>query len=309
MLIKDPPVQVTDNLWMLGTNQYPLYLVKGSSEGAIFEGGTGAMGPLVHQQMKELGIGDDFVKQLAVTHAHPDHVMAVPLFRKLFEGLVVLASREAADTLSVEKAIAFFCQLDDALTNSLLKSGLISDEHRPEPLADKQIAVDRLIAEGDTIRVDGLSFDVLQTGGHSNCSLSFHEPAGRLLIISDVTGYYMPELDCWWPCYFTAYGQYLDSIRRLAALEAEILCLSHNGVVKGAGEVESYFNDALAATQQYHERIVDEARAGRSVRQIAEQLGTEVHQKAPLLSVDFFQKNCGLLVKQSLKHEGISLDK
>jgi hypothetical protein len=42
------------------------------------------------------------------------------------------------------------------------------------------------------------------------------------------------------------------------------------------------------------------------MRQLAEELGAEIHQHTPLLPLDFFQKNCGLLVKQSLKHEGIA---
>ena len=33
MLIKDPPVEITDNLLMLGTNAYPLYLYKGQQAG------------------------------------------------------------------------------------------------------------------------------------------------------------------------------------------------------------------------------------------------------------------------------------
>ena len=37
MLIKDPPVQVTESLWMLGSNEYPLYLMRGEEEAAIFE--------------------------------------------------------------------------------------------------------------------------------------------------------------------------------------------------------------------------------------------------------------------------------
>ena len=43
MLIKDPPVPVTDSLLMLGTNEYPLFLVKGKTQAALFEGGTAAM--------------------------------------------------------------------------------------------------------------------------------------------------------------------------------------------------------------------------------------------------------------------------
>ena len=309
MLIKDPPVEITDSLLMLGTNEYPLYLFKGEHEGAIFEGGVGAMGPLVLGQMEGLGINRDFVKQVIITHAHPDHVMAVPLFRQAFPAVTVSASESAAKTLSAEKAISFFCKIDDVLTDSLIKAGLITDQHRPKPLAEKQITVDRVIKEGDTIEIDGVSFNVLESPGHSQCSLSFHEPGDGILIMSDATGYYMPEHNCWWPCYFVDYGGYLDSIRRLAELNADVLCLSHNGAIKGADDVKSYFSGAISATEQYHRRIIDEREAGKSVRQIAEELGGEVHQKTQLLPVDFFQKNCGLLVKQSLRHEGMSVDK
>ena len=309
MLIKDPPVQITENLLMLGSNEYPLYLFQGEREAVVFEGGTGAMGPLLREQMHQLEIDTGLVKQVVIPHAHPDHVMAVPLFREMFPGVSVAASETAAKTLSVEKAISYFCQIDEALTGSLLKAGIIGPQHRPKPLAEKQIPVDRLIGEGDTITVDGLSWNVLQTPGHSECALSFHQSDGRLLLISDAAPYYLPEHDCWWPDYFAGYGAYLDSLARLAGVGAEILCLGHNGVIRGVQDVESYFGKATLATQQYHERIIDETRAGKSVRQIAEQLGAEVYEKIQLLPLEFFQKNCGLLVKQSLKHEGISPDK
>jgi len=306
MLIQDPPVAVAPRLLMLGTNEYPLFLFRGEREGTIVEGGVGAMGPLVLDQLQRLGIGRDFVKQVVVTHAHPDHVMAVPGFREAFPGIQVLASAAAAKTLAAGKAIAFFRQVDEALTGALTKAGRITEAHRPRPLAEDRIPVDRLLREGDTIAVDdAVSFRVLETPGHSECSLSFHEPAEGLLLISDATGYYLPDGEFWWPNYFAGYEAYVASIRRLAALKAEVLCLSHNGALRGAGAVQAYFDGALAATQQYHERIVAGARAGRPARQIAEQLGAEVYARAPLLPLDFFQKNCGLLVKQSLRHAGL----
>ncbi len=310
MLVKGAPVEVTANLWMLGTSEYPLFLFKGESEGAIFEGGTGAMGPLVLEQMGKLGIGADFVKQLVVTHAHPDHVMAVPALREAFGGATVLASEAAAKALGSEKAISFFCKIDGALTESLTKAGLVTDEHRPAPLAEQKIAVDRTIKEGDTVTVGAEgSFAVLETPGHSDCSLSFHEAARGILIISDATGYYMPEHGYWWPNYFTGYEAYVKSMESLAALGAEILCLSHNAVVTGAGDVAEYFRGAISATKDYHKRIVDEAKAGKSTREIAGALGSEVYEKTQLLPLEFFQKNCSLLVKQSLRHEGINTEK
>jgi len=309
MLIQNPPVEITDTLVMLGTNEYPLFLVKGEREGAIVEGGVGAMGPLVLEQMDALGIGRDFVRQVVVTHAHPDHVMAVPLFRQAFPGVAVLASEAAARTLAAAKAVSFFSKIDGALTASLLKAGLIADGHRPEPLAGETIAVDRTIADGDRIPVGAAAcFVVLATPGHSECSLSFHEPDQKILIISDATGYYLPDA-FWWPNYFVGYAPYLHSIERLAGLDAEVLCLSHNGVVEGAADVAAYFRGAADATTAYHQRIVAEAKAGKGIREIAEQLGAEAHERTQLLPLEFFQKNCGVLVKQSLEHEGIRVDK
>lgn len=310
MLISNPPVKIADRLWMLGTAAYPLYLFKGEREGTIFEGGTGSMGPLVRQQVAQLGIGEEFVKRVVITHAHPDHVMAVPLLGEVFPAVTVLASETAAKTLAAEKAISFFCQIDDALTDSLMKADVIREEHRPKPLADKRIAVDRTLKEGDEIAVEsGVRFGVLETPGHSECSLSFFEPREKILLVSDASGYRLPEHGYWWPDYFAGYEAYVGSINRLAALNAEILCLGHNAVITGAEDVESHFSSAISAAERYHARIIDQQRAGKTVRQIAEELGAEVYEKTQLLPLDFFQKNCGLLVKQSLRYEGIELDK
>jgi hypothetical protein len=126
-----------------------------------------------------------------------------------------------------------------------------------------------------------------------------------VLIISDATGYYLPDPDCWWPNYFSGYGAYLDSMRRLAGIDAVTLCLSHNAVIQGADAIQDYFRRAIADTEGYHQRIVDAVKGGRSAGELAEELGAEVFEKTSLMPLDFFQKNCGLLVKQSLKPEGL----
>ncbi len=305
MLVQDPPVAVTDNLFMLGTNEYPVYLFKGDREGAVFEGGISAVGPLVREQVRQLEVAPESVKLVIVTHAHPDHVMAVPALRAMFPRARVAASEKAANTLAAEKAIAFFCGVDEALAGALRKSGRLPEDCLSQAPAERQIAVDLILKEGDAVEVDGASFRVLETPGHSECSLSFFEPVERILLVSDATGYYIPQDHSWWPNYFADYATYLSSIERLAELGAEVLCLSHNAVVRGADDVAAYFRDVLEATAAYHERIVAEIRSGKAVRQLAEILGTEAYQKAPLLPLDFFQKNCGLLVKLSLKHAGI----
>jgi 2-aminobenzoylacetyl-CoA thioesterase len=309
MLVKDPPVEISPSLWMLGTNEYPFYLYRGRAGGTLFEGGLRATGPILREQLQTLGVPADSLRQLVVTHAHPDHVMAVPLVRQLCPAIQVLASEPAAKTLAVEKAVAFFAKMDEALTGGLIRHGLVPDQGPLASLAENRIAVDRVLKEGDLVEVDnGISFRVLETPGHSDCLLSFFEPQSKVLIISDATGFFVPQLDYCWPNYFTDYGAYVRSIQRLAELGAEVLGLSHNAVIRGGTEVAAYFEKVLTVTQGYHARIVEAVQAGQSARELAETLGAEVHQRTPLMPLDFFQKNCALLVKNSLRHAGIKVE-
>jgi 2-aminobenzoylacetyl-CoA thioesterase len=307
MLIQRPPVDITERFWMLGTTEYPVYLYRGATFDTLFEGGIGPLAGVLRQQISDLAIDGQGIRQLIVTHAHPDHVMAVPAMRRICPRVQVIASETAARTLAIEKAVSFFAKMDQALTDSLIAQNLIAESHRGEALAENQIGVDREVREGDSIEVDdGVAFQVLQTPGHSDCSLSFYEPQAKLLIISDATGYYMPQHNTWWPNYFAGYGPYVESIERLAAIDAEVLGLSHNGAIRGADAVRDYFQGVLAATRAYHQRIVEAIQAGKSVRELAEELGREIHEKTPLMPLDFFQKNCAILVKASLQHEGIA---
>ena len=309
MTISVPPAQLNDNLWMLGTARYPAYVYRDAGEAAIVEGSIGAVGPILREQIEQVGIDREAVRQVIITHAHPDHVMAVPLFRETFPGICVLASALAAKTLAAEKAVAFFCKMDDALAESLTRAGEASEEHRRTPMDDMKIDVDRTIGEGDVVAIGKVKLNVLETPGHSDCSLSFHDPEANVLIISDASGYYLPDAGCWWPNYFSSYEAYVNSLKRLSELGAETLCLSHNAVIQGADDVSEYLTGAITATQRYHVRIIDDIKAGKSVREVAEALGAEVYELTQLMPLDFFQKNCAILVKQSLQYEGIEEEK
>ena len=98
--------------------------------------------------------------------------------------------------------------MDDALTSFLARSGALDAPASPPSSAAGSMAVDRVIQDGDTIEVEESVWTVLATPGHSDCSISLHNAHGRVLIISDATGYYMPQRDAWWPNYFSDYRAY-----------------------------------------------------------------------------------------------------
>ncbi|MCC6355000.1 MAG: MBL fold metallo-hydrolase [Verrucomicrobiae bacterium] len=306
MLIWKPPAEVSPDVLMLGTSPYPVYLLKGKDSGVLVEGTIGAMGPLVAEQLEQFGVPRDYIARVLVTHAHPDHVMALPFFREIFPGAKFTASEAAAKTLQIEKAVGFFSKIDGMITESLVKNGVIQERHRPTVGAGPTIPVDETVTDGDTIDCGSFSLSVMATPGHSDCSTSFFDAERRILVSADVTPYYISEHDYWWPNYFTGYAAYIASMGRLAALGAEIVCLGHTATIRGADEARAFFEKGVAATRACHERIVAEVRAGKSPQEVGNAIADEVVAKLPpLLPLDFFQKNCALLVKQSLKDAGI----
>lgn len=306
MRIESPPAQIADDLWMLGSHEYPVYLATGAGDALLIEGGTGPMAPLVVEQLDTLAVRPSNVRRLVLLHAHPDHVMGVPGFRDALPEVRVLGSAVARQTLAAEKAVRFFAQIDAAITEALLERGLIAAHHRPKALAAPTIDVDETLGEGDRVAIGRFEFQVLATPGHSDCSLSLFEPREKLLFTSDAAGYRMSDGAYWWPNYFGDYQAYLDSIRRLGDCRAETLCQGHHGAILGGDEVREFFQRAAEVTEVYHRRIVAEVRAGKAVRPLAEELGAEVHARSRILPLDFFQKNCGVLIKQSLRREGIA---
>ena len=145
MLLKNPPVEITKDLLMLGTAEYPVFCFRDAGECAIFEAGVSAVAPVIARQIGTLGIAPEAVKQVVITHAHPDHVMGVPIFRKLFPHVTVLASGLATTTLTVEKAVSFFCKVDQALAAALKTAGSLTVTDQAQPPAEMRIAVDRTL--------------------------------------------------------------------------------------------------------------------------------------------------------------------
>ena len=190
----------------------------------------------------------------------------------------------------------------DGGTSVRVAAGTINESHTPEPLSVMKIPVDTVLGEGQTIG----PFTAIETHGHSDCGLSFHDPSAGVLVVSDATPYYFVEAGIYWPCYFTSYRRYMGSMRRLESLDAEVLCLGHSTAVTGTADIRAFFDGAIAATEAYHTRIVEEIGSGRDPRELANQLGEEIYARTQLLPVDFFQKNCALLVQQSMKHAGLS---
>lgn len=127
------------------------------------------------------------VTAIALTHHHPDHVGAARWIREALD-VPLLAHRATAERL------------------------------------DGEVAIDRSLADGDTLRVGDLDVTVVHTPGHAPGHLCFLEPRTRTLVAGDMvagTGTILVEKTD------GDMGLYLASLERMQTLAATALIPAH----------------------------------------------------------------------------------
>lgn len=290
------PIQITPCLYQLGVRNFPTYLSLGE-KGMLIEGGTGATSDIIVQQIEMLGVDPSRISSMILPHTHPDHVGAVPRIRNLWPHMKIVAGALGAKFLSKEFFIKGFLPADEHISNLLLERNEIA--RLPSTLDAYKFEADQIVSEGDRIELgDGIVWRVYVAPGHSPDHLALFEEKEGTLVIGDTTGYYDPALNVFWPNYFTSLETYCDSIRKLAALPAKRLLLSHNGVIEG--NVSQYFEKAMKATEAFHNELLARLDAGEDQKQIAGEKAAWVSSFAPLAPLEGIMNLNALMMKISL---------
>jgi glyoxylase-like metal-dependent hydrolase (beta-lactamase superfamily II) len=185
------------------------------------------------------------IARVVLTHHHEDHVGGAAALREAL-GLPVFAPASAVPILA------------EGLRMPLYRRVVWGSPRRvrPEPLGEEVVAR----VEGEDLR-----FEVIPTPGHAFTHVCLWEPSRRWLVSGDLYVHprvkYLRRIEDVWV--------HVDSLRRVLALEPEILICAHAGLVR----------DACAAIERkiaWWEGLAGEARAlrdrGWPVRRITRRL-------------------------------------
>ena len=205
---------------------YPpnVHLVIDGDEGALIDAGF----PDEQSIGKRLEMLREFpdlkLRYIVITHHHFDHASGAHRLREETGARIVMHKDEAP-------------LLQRAASEELPSDVGGPEEHKEfaeqtrrwrEEAAKGQ--PDETVSDGDTLRVGGLTLRMVHTPGHTAGHLSPFLEDGRILFAGDnVLGVGTTVVP---PPPHGDMAQYIESLRKMQSLEAELMCCGHGPVVK-----------------------------------------------------------------------------
>jgi glyoxylase-like metal-dependent hydrolase (beta-lactamase superfamily II) len=227
--------KIRDGLWYLGREESGVYCLEGTKGSILINGGLAFILPDVISQMKSFGIDTDKINKFLILHSHFDHTGIVPYVKRTWPGIEILASKPAWKIFAMPKAI----EIMNAYSRMSAQMAGAGDALKSYDLDWRDDITGSTVGGEDVIDLGGVALRILETPGHTNCSIMAYEPSLQALFPSDGGG--IPFGDTCFPSMNTNTIQYLESLEKLRSLPVSYYCADHYGYVTGdeaAGFIE-----------------------------------------------------------------------
>jgi len=147
-----PPFRIAGNLYYVGTYDLACYLIATSNGNILINTGLANSAPIIQANVEALGFKFSDTKILLTTQAHYDHMGAMATIKKLTGAKVMINAQDAEVMTDGGKS-------DYAL-------GGTTSTYQP-------VIADRLLSDGDIVKLGKMKVVMLHHPGHTKGSCSF----------------------------------------------------------------------------------------------------------------------------------------
>ena len=244
--MENPPKKISDNVWMLGILDQPYYLVKGNDGMAVVEGGVSTVAPLVVRQLAGLNMPSPLT-HLIITHTHTDHMTGLIRLKKEMPELILTGSKDTDWVLSNKKILGRLQEGDKMYADMFLSQGLT--EALQNPLKETSFPLDKIIEDNDTLSLGGVSLNFIDAPGHAPGNICIKVMPDNLVFISDTAGYATNQKKVY-PLFFQNFNLYVESIKKIKAMEPSAIALGHHLVINDKKQAEAFLAMAVKAAME-----------------------------------------------------------
>ncbi|MHA1379683.1 MAG: MBL fold metallo-hydrolase [Candidatus Helarchaeota archaeon] len=202
-----------DSLLFAQKESMACYLIVGTKKKVLIDASGKMEGKTVVKKLNKLSITPDI---LILTHSHWDHSGGANKIKKAFPALEIMASHHGIESLKNQQEFnKWFSDYSPKL----------------KPIEDVI-----LVKNNDAIDIGGIELRIIETPGHTNCSLSILDPKNKMLFIGDSLGYPLVEnvfLAPLMPPEFSE-DKLMSTIKKIDnEIEYESICPAHYGCFTG----------------------------------------------------------------------------
>ncbi len=229
-----------------------VHLVVDGKEGALIDAGfpgDQSIGTRLEMLKEFPGLE---LRYIVLTHHHFDHASGANKLREATGARIVMHDDEAS-------------LLQRAATEDIPSDMEVPGQRREHTEGARRWreeaakgTPDQTVADGDTLKVGGLTLRMVHTPGHTAGHLSPFLEEERVLFAGDnVLGYGTTVVP---PPPNGDMAQYVESLRKMQALEAELLCCGHGPPVK---EADRKLQELIDHRHEREEQILSLVKEGR----------------------------------------------
>ena len=245
-----------------GAGGYAIVIL-GSEKTAVFDGGMAFCADKTVENIKKILDGRT-LDYVFVSHTHYDHIGALPAIRQAFPQVVAVGAAHGQKVLQKESVRQF---IEDM---SRIAGQELGEGKTEFPFEKELLFIDRAVKEGDVISLGDLSFTVMETPGHTRCSLSYYEEKEKMLLASETMGVMDGEGRVLPTC-LVGCQMAKDAISRCETLGATAIYSPHQGMLQGE-QMKDYWKNAWDTMGKWCRLVEESHQKGMTKEQMVDLL-------------------------------------
>ena len=217
---------ITEGVYLIGgpnisrSDDAAVFMIDFNGELVMIDAGAGRSSRILQRNIEEEGLNPKAISTLILTHCHIDHIGSAPYFRDNFGCKIVIHDLDAD---AVEEG------------DPVRTAANWYETSFPPTKMDQ-----RLKGDHEILRFAEQELHCLHTPGHTPGSISVYLDRGgkRILFGQDIHGPFMSSFG-------SNIEHWKQSMHKLLALQADILCEGHFGIFQPREKVEQYIQGYL----------------------------------------------------------------